>query len=125
MEDRLLGWVISIPPYLVVAVGLAQMTLFSRRLQNQRVFSRVAALALRRFGYSLMIGAALTPLSRLCLTLYQPHILALTRPLFPGVVPPGLLVATALGVTFGLIFVLFASVLDEATRVVEENAGFI
>jgi heme/copper-type cytochrome/quinol oxidase subunit 2 len=77
---------------------------------------------LRRFGWSLIAASVLLPLTRLVLWL----VIAGTAPGpesgLGGVI---LTMLVALGVIFGLVFVVFAAILREASRLAEENAGFI
>lgn len=120
---RLIGLAIAMPPFLVVAFGLAQLQAFCRRVGDRRMFSRAAATALRRLGWALLAASLLLPLSRIGLWWLlgggaAPQSLGDWMMLLPALV-------VAIGVTFGLVFILFAAVLDEAARLAEENAGFV
>jgi hypothetical protein len=121
-SERLFAWAIAMPPYLVAAIGLAQLALFCQRLRARGAFTREAAVALSRLGWSLMAAALLLPLSRFALGAYlAPLAEAAGRPMV-GVL---LLLAIGLGFLFGLVFVVFAAVLREATTLAEENASFV
>ena len=124
LRDRAVAWALAIPPFAVVALGLSQLLGFCRRLRDRGVFTATAATALGRMGAALMAGSALLPLSRAALGLY-------TRP--PGLSVHDAIIGRAatllemafIGVMLGLVFVAFAAVLREATRLAEENASFV
>lgn len=117
--QRFWAWAMALPPYLAVAAGLGQLLVFCRRYVGQRMFTTAAATALRRFGLWLIFASLLLPLSRLGLSLLVAEL---------GLAGPRGIIAfmfTALGLTFGLVIVLFAAILREAARLAEENAGFV
>jgi hypothetical protein len=121
---RLLLFAALIPPYLSAAWGLFQLSGFCSRLSRGEHFSRAASLSLRRFGISLVVAAALLPPSRIlarALTQVGPHWEATTQPLL-GTTP---ILAAVFGVVLGLIAVVFAALLEQATRLAEENARFV
>jgi hypothetical protein len=117
---RLLLVAALMPPYLSAAWGLFQLSGFCTRLSRGEHFSRAAATSLRRFGISLVLAAALLPPSRIlarALTQWE----TTTQPLL-GVTP---ILAVLFGVVLGLIAVVFAALLEQATRLAEENARFV
>ena len=111
------------PPYLSAAWGLFQLSGFCSRLSRGEHFSRAAAVSLWRFGIFLMLAAALLPPSRiLARTLVQAASnLEPTQPLL-GVMP---ILAVVFGVVLGLIAVVFAALLEQATKLAEDNARFV
>jgi DUF2975 family protein len=115
---------IVLPPYLVVAWGLVQLSGFCDRLARGDHLSRAAAIALKRFGWSLIASAALLPISRFALCAY------LLSPvsgweLVHGLVRPLPVLAMALGLILGLIMIVFAAILEQATALAEESARFV
>jgi len=125
LSDRLLAWLIAMPPYLAGALGLGQMLSFSNRFRLQRVFTTEAALLLQRFGWCLIAAAITFPLSRFLLGMYLGlGINGLPTQFLPLIGLGGILPA-AIALTIGLIFVLFAGILRQAVAMAEENAGFV
>jgi len=120
--QEVLGWLLAMPPYLAVALGLGQLMAFCRRLRDRRVFSGAAASALRRFGWSLLAASLLLPLSRASLLVL---VGGFPDSLHFGMAGVVLAMFVALGATFGLIFVVFAAILGEAARLADENAAFV
>lgn len=112
-----LAFVLAMPPYLVVALGLGQLDLFCRRIRDARLFTAAAAATLRRFGLSLLLASALLPLSRAAVWLAVADT-GLPLPTLP-------ILAAAMGALFGLLLVLFAGVLGESARLADENASFV
>lgn len=124
--DRVLAWLMVIPPYAVVALGLYQVTRFCRTVRHSQVFTVAAVTALRRFGWSLIAGSLLFPVSRLAVVLY------INGGTWPAVTAQAgaavglqFLLYVAIGVMFGLVLVVFATILGEASRLAEENASFV
>lgn len=120
-DQRMVAWLIAMPPYLAVALGFGQLLGFCRRVRDGAVFTAAAALALRRLGWSLVLAAVLLPLSRGALGLAMPS-LAMPGLAMPG---PAVLLAVAVSATLGLVFVAFAAILGAATELAEENARFV
>lgn len=122
--DRLAGWALGLPPFLAAAIGLGQLHGFCRSLARREVFSAAAARALGRFGWCLIAAAIALPCSRLAVIWHVSP---------PGTSAGGMLallgalpvLALLMGIIMGLVFVIFAAILDEATRLAEENAGFV
>jgi hypothetical protein len=123
-SQRLAALALFLPPYLIVAWGLIQLSGFCGRLTRGEHFSRAAASALKRFGWSLIGAAALLPLSRVIVWAYVMdgtgwhdllHAALRTMPLL----------ASALGLLLGSIVIVFASILKQATEIAEENARFV
>ena len=111
------------PPYLSAAWGLFQLSGFCSRLSRGEHFSRAAAVSLWRFGIFLMLAAALLPPSRiLARALVQAG--SNLEPMQPllGVMP---ILAVVFGVVLGLIAVVFAALLEQATKLAEDNARFV
>ncbi|MGE0715017.1 MAG: DUF2975 domain-containing protein [Alphaproteobacteria bacterium] len=123
IATRLAAWAAAMPPFIVLALGLGMLARFCRRLDARRPFTPAAAAALRAFGWSLIAASLLLLPSRLAVA----AVLA-DDPLVSGVTAfaaPAPLLAVTLGTIFGLVFVLFAALLTEATRLAEENESFV
>jgi hypothetical protein len=119
--SRLLLLAMVVPPYLVVAWGLVQLAGFCDRLARGEHFSRAAARAMKRFGWSLIASAALLPVCQLATRVYQKG--ALSGPdLVHGLLGSLPVLAMALGLVMGLIIIVFAAILRQATVLAEENA---
>jgi len=118
---RLAGLALEYPPFLILAFGLGQLLGFCRKLSGRVVFSEAAATALRNFGWSLIAAAIALPASRFLLWLYS----SVAADGAVSVLTPGLLLPFAIGVVFGLVFVVFAAVLSEASAIAEENASIL
>lgn len=119
---RLLGWGLAMPPFAAVAVGLWFLLGFCRRAGSPDVFTGAAARAIRRFGWALVTAGVLFPLSRLAIAL------TLGAPAGGHGALPGLTVivlGSAVGGIVGLVFVVVAAIIDEGTRLAEENASFL
>lgn len=114
--ERVVIWAIAMPPYLLVAFGLTQLAAFCRGIRTQRFFTLEAMKGLQRFGWSLLAASLFYLPSRL-----MPVWLGLTDVAL-GPLP---FLAPTLGVIFGLVFVAFANVLSEASRLADENASFV
>ena len=112
----------SLPPFLLVAWGMLQLSGFCRHLAEGDHFSLSAAQALRRFGRALVAAAVL---------LVPCRVVALLLELGSGWMGsaqlwrPGTLLAAALGAVIGLIVIVFARILEEAAELAEENASFL
>lgn len=119
---RLAGLALEYPPFLILAFGLGQLLGFCRKLSGRVVFSEAAATALRHFGWSLIAAAVALPASRILLWLYSS---VAAEGAAVSVLSPGLLLPFAIGVVFGLVFVVFAAVLSEASAIAEENASIL
>jgi Protein of unknown function (DUF2975) len=122
---RFAGLALEYPPFLILALGLGQLLGFCRKLNGRVVFSQAAATALRNFGWSLIAAAIALPVSRTLLWFY---IGAVSEGPSPGpfsVLMPGLLLPFAFGIVFGLVFVVFAAVLTEASAIADENASIL
>ncbi len=111
-------------PFATVAWGLIQLSGFCSRLQRGEHFSRAASTALRRFGLALVVGAALLPLTRVLLRAYL-HAGDSSIALAQGYLRALPILATAMGLILGLIVLVFAAILEQATALAEENARFI
>lgn len=114
----------GMPPFLIVAWGLVQLSGFYRGVERGEPFTGAAVLALRRFGWALVAAAMLLVPCR-ALALYID-----LQPLQPGgwialLGRPQAWIASALGAVVGLIAVVFARVLDRAAEIAEENASFL
>lgn len=120
--QEVVGWLLALPPYVAVALGLGQLMAFCHRLRDRRVFSGDAAAALRRFGWSLLAASLLLPLSRASLLVL---VGGLADAVHLGLAGATLVMFVALGATFGLVFVVFAAILSEAARLADENAAFV
>ena len=120
LADRTVAGVLAIAPFAVVAIGLGQLLGFCRQLRDRGVFSATAATALGRVGLAMIVGSILLPLSRLGLDVY----LGLPRAMAIGRVAV-VLELGFIGMMLGIVFVAFAAVLREATRLAEENASFV
>lgn len=125
-SERLLAWLLVMPPYAAVALGLFQVTRFCRTVRQSQVFTTAAVAALHRFGWSLIVGSLLFPISRLAFAVY------LAGGAWPAVTAQAgaavgllFLLYVAIGVLFGLVLVVFATILGEASRLAEENASFV
>lgn len=123
-DGRLIPLVLAMPPFVAVAWGLLQLSSFYNQLAQGRQFTHIAAGGLRRFGWALITAALILLPCRTIALLYDWHgtglagiAAALWRP------PP--LLATALGAIIGLITIVFARILDQATEIAEENASFL
>jgi hypothetical protein len=127
LPERVIAWALAMPPYLAAAIGLGQLLGFCRSLRHGHVFTEAAATALRWLGWSLIAASLVLPVSRVALGLYVGQLVASQalpvelRPLLGAV----MLVAVGMGFVFGLLFVVFASVLREARMIAEENASFV
>jgi hypothetical protein len=122
--SREVALAIVLPPYLIVAWGLVQLSGFCNRLGRGDHFSRAASTALKRFGWSLIAAAVVLPISRLALRAYMTEVFNWWE-LFAGVFRTLPVLASALGLIVGLIMIVFAVVLEQATELAEENARFI
>lgn len=122
--QRLLVIAMLLPPYVSVAWGLIQLSSFCVRLSRGEHFSRAAATALKHFGWSIIAAAALLPVTRIAAMAYvrPPDYWWEFLPVVLRVVP---LLAMALGLIVGLIVIVFALVLKQATALAEENASFL
>jgi hypothetical protein len=112
------------PPYLVIAWGLIQLSGFCRQLARGAHFSESAARALLRFGWSLTLAACLLPVTRgiaMAVT-YQPANAAEWGALLWRAPP---LLASAIGLVMGLIMIVFAAILRQAKLLADENASFV
>lgn len=111
------------PPFVLVAWGLVQLSGFCSKLERGDHFSRAAANALQRFGWALVAAAALLPFSRIAVRAYAMgggwDAVALG---FFRTMP---VLATAMGLILGLIVIVFAAILEQATALAEENARFV
>jgi hypothetical protein len=112
------------PPYLCVGWGLVQLSGFCSRLAKGDHFSKAAASAVRRFGWSLVAAAVALPLSRLAANAFVMGSAELPD-LFATMLRAMPILATALGLILGLIAVVFASILEQAADLAEENARFV
>jgi hypothetical protein len=122
MPQRVTGWLLAMPPYVIVALGLAQLAGFCRRIEQRQTFSSAGVDAVRRLGWSLIAAAAVLPITRLVL---RSTVLA-DAALGPGPLAGVLwILPVAIGVVFGAVFVTFAAVLAEAVRLAEENERFV
>ena len=121
---RWVGFFLELPPFAIVAFGLAQVLGFVTVLRQRTMFSAGASKALRRFGWSLIAASAILPLSRALVWLYIGHIGEAKAAALPFAMPLFLL-PVSFGVVFGLIFVLFGALMTEASRLAEENASFL
>lgn len=118
------AWLLALPPYLAVVLGLGELLRFCRAARHHGVFTKPATRALQRFGWSLIAGSALMPISRLVLAWWLgAGAVEAGRAFAP--LGPAVLLAIALGAMFGLVLVVFAAILGEASRLAEENAGFV
>lgn len=120
---RHLALAIVLPPYLAVAWGLVQLSGFCGRLARREHFSRAATTALKRFGWSLIAAAILLPVSRLALRAYVLD--ATWAELAQSMLRTIPVLALALGLILGLIMIVFAAILEQATALAEENARFV
>lgn len=121
---RLLGWLVSLPPFLAAAWGLVQFLTFCRQAEEGRVFTVSVAIAIRRMGAALVAASTLLPLSRLALRLTG--VLA-TEPyggmsVIAGIVP---LLPVVVGLTLGLVLLALGAVMTEAARLSDENERFV
>ena len=112
---------LSLLPLGLITVGLARLWQLFGEYAQGRVFTRPALRGLRGFARSLLGLALLLPLYRMGMSV------ALTWDFAPGqrelvVVLSG---TDYLRVVLGTIFVVIASVMAEAARVAEDNAGFV
>lgn len=119
--QRLIGWALTLPPFLVLAWGLAQLATFCRDIEGPRRFTTAAAAALHRFGLALVAAGLALPASRLLVAMALDGGAVDLRPLAGTAVLLGL----ALGLLFGLVFVVFAALLREATELADENEAFV
>jgi hypothetical protein len=122
--NRLLFAALLFPPYVAVAWGLVQLSGFCDRLARGDHFSRAAATALKRFGWSLVAASVLLPVTRLAARAYLSDGTGLWD-LVQGLLRTMPLLATALGLIVGLIVIVFASILEQAKALAEENARFV
>ena len=118
---RLTGWMLVLPPFVILAAGLAQLGVFCRRIGGPRLFSDAAATALHRFGLALMAASLALPVSRLAVSAMLEGGSFDLRSMTGTPVLLGL----ALGLLFGVVFVVFAALLREASRLADENERFI
>jgi hypothetical protein len=122
MSQRVIGWLLVMLPYAIVALGLAQLAGFCQRIEQRQTFTSAGVSAVRRLGWSLIAAAAVLPVTRLVL---RWTVLADAAP------GPGLLAGiswilpVAIGAVLGAVFVTFAAVLAEAVRLAEENERFV
>jgi hypothetical protein len=121
---RVLGWLVSLPPFLAAAWGLAQFLAFCRLAEEGRVFTASVAIAIRRMGAALIAASLLLPLSRLVLRLAG--VLA-TEPygglsVVAGIVP---LLPVVVGLAIGLVLLALGAVMAEAVRLSDENERFV
>jgi Protein of unknown function (DUF2975) len=121
---RQLALAILLPPYLVVAWGLVQLSGFCSRLARGDHFSQAATTALKRFGWSLIAAAVLLPPSRLAVRAYVMDTASWWEVLH-GMLRTIPVLAVALGLILGLIMIVFAAILAQATELAEENARFV
>lgn len=115
---------LATPPYLAVAWGLLQLSGFYRRLAQGEQFTPAAAAGLRRFGLGLLAAALLLLPCRILAILYRAPMADLAS-LVEAVLRPVPVAATALGAILGLILIVLARLLDQATEIAEENASFL
>ncbi|MCA1909910.1 MAG: DUF2975 domain-containing protein [Magnetospirillum sp.] len=118
-QARLVAFLLQFPPYGLLAWGLGQVLTFCRRIEEKRLFTAEAANALRRFGLALLLSSMVLLCLRLGLAISDLLPFDFAR----GV--PGVVIPVAVGVTFGLVFMVFAAILGEAARLAEENAAFV
>lgn len=110
------------PPFVLVAWGLVQLSGFCSKIERGEQFSRAAAVALQRFGWSLVAASALLPLTRIAVRAYLFGDWAAVAQSFARTMP---VLATAMGLILGLIVIVFAAILEQATALAEENARFV
>ncbi|NWH07972.1 MAG: DUF2975 domain-containing protein [Alphaproteobacteria bacterium] len=122
LGGRFLAYAYAAPPFLFVAAGLAQLLVFCREAKDARVFAEPATRAIRRLGYALLAASAAMPLARLLLwtLIVQPP----EAPQFK-VITFSIVLAIAVSATFGLVCIVFAAILKEASALAEENASFL
>lgn len=119
VQAQLVAFLVQFPPYGLLAWGLGQLLTFCRRIEEKRLFTAEAATALRRFGVALLLSSVVLLCLRLGLAVSDLLPFDFTR----GV--PGVVLPVAVGITFGLVFMVFAAILAEAARLAEENAAFV
>ncbi len=120
----LLALAVAMPPFLAVAWGLVRLAGFCRQLARGHHFSQSAAHALRGFGWSLVIAASLLPVTRTITLAFTTQVENWRELLtLPWRAPP--LLATAIGLIFGLIMIVFATILEQAKQLADENASFV
>jgi hypothetical protein len=120
--QRVVGWLMVMPPYLIVALGLAQLAGFCRRIEQRQTFTTAGVKAVRRFGWALIAAAAVLPITRLAVRTTVLADVALGPGLLAGIL---WILPVAIGAVFGAVFVTFAAVLAEAVRLADENERFI
>jgi uncharacterized Tic20 family protein len=124
--QRLVAWLLVMPPYIAIALGLYRVTGFCRSVRRRELFAAAAGKALHRFGWSLIAGSLLLPASRIAFALYLAHgSTATVSPQLGAAFGLVLLLYAALLAIFGLVLVVFAAILGEAGRLAEENASFV
>lgn len=126
-EDSAGSWIVLaliFPPYLSVSWGLVQLSGFCARLSRGAHFSKAAAASLKRFGWSLVAAALLLPFTRLLAHAYTMQGEGLWE-LSQAVLRTLPVLASALGLILGLIAIIFAEILNQATDIAEENARFV
>jgi hypothetical protein len=123
MGSRLPLLVLLMPPYLLVAWGMVQLSGFCTKLARGDHFSHAAAVALKRFGSALIAAAVLLPIGRTAAWAYAIDFANWSNALH-GALRPMPILATAMGLILGMIVVVFAAILEQATELAEENARF-
>jgi hypothetical protein len=121
---RLSILLLTMPPYLLVAWGLVQLSGFCTKLARGNHLSRAAAAALKRFGSALVAAAVMLPVTRIAVRAYAIDIAGWSDVLH-GMLRPLPILATAMGLIVGLIVIVFAAILEQATVLAEENARFV
>jgi len=123
---RAVGWLVTLPPFLVAAWGLAQFLAFCRLAEEGRVFTAAVAQAIRRMGAALIAASVLLPLSRVALratgVVEASGVLGGGPALLGGAAP---LLPIAVGVALGCVFLALGAVMTEAVRLSEENERFV
>lgn len=124
VADRLIALALTLPPYVMAALGLAQLLHFCRAAQQDRVFTISAARSLRRFGWALIAAALLLPVSRVSVWFFIGFETLATAPGWGRINIGQIALSSGIGLVLGLVLLAFGSILHEATRLAEENASF-
>lgn len=116
-----LGAALTLLPIALGLYALWQLWRLFAEYGEGRVFGRTALLHLRRFAWALLGSALLAPLVRAAMSV----VLTLGNPPGRRMLAIGLSWNDYMAVLLAAVLIAIATVMAEAVRVAEENAGFV
>lgn len=111
------------PPYVSIAWGLVQLAAFCTHIALEQHFTRNAVRMLARLGWAIVAAALLLPMTRL-LALAWIDDLSFGA-IFQTVLRLPALMSMMMGAIFGIIIIIFSSLLEKSVQLQDENSSFI